>query len=97
MTHENALDGVSEVLLGEGHHGGGEEGGGGDPVVQPEDPAVDADFVEVGESTDLVRKRRRSPISSLGKEQRTERTKQELVKCECMFSEMLMGKREASP
>ena len=53
MTHENALDGVSEVLLGEGHHGGGEEGGGGDPVVQPEDPAVDADFVEVGESTDL--------------------------------------------
>ena len=63
MTHENALDGVAEVLLGEGHHGGGEEGGGGDPVVQPEDPAVDADFVEVGESTDLVRRRRRSPPS----------------------------------
>ena len=63
MTHENALDGVAEVLLGEGHHGGGEEGGGGDPVVQPEDPAVDADFVEVGESTDLVCGRRRSPPS----------------------------------
>ena len=63
VTHENALDGVPEVLLGEGHHGGGEEGGGGDPVVQPEDPAVDADFVEVGESTDLVCGRRRSSQS----------------------------------
>ena len=56
VTYENALNGIPEVLLCEGHHGGGEEGGRGDPVVQAEDPAVDADFVEVGESTDLVRK-----------------------------------------
>ena len=54
VTYEYALNGIAEVLLGEGHHGGGEEGGRGDPVVQAEDPAVDADFVEVGESTDLV-------------------------------------------
>ena len=53
-TYENALDWIAEVLLGEGHGGGGEEGGGGDPVVQAEYPAVDADLVEVGESTHLV-------------------------------------------
>ena len=65
MTYENALNGISEVLLGKGHHGGGEEGGRGDPVVQAEDPAVDADFVEVGESTDLAREGSVSPITSL--------------------------------
>ena len=66
--------------------------------MQPEDPAVDADFVEVGESTDL-KCVEVSPISSLGlgRSKGLERFKQELVKCECMFSEMLMGKREASP
>ncbi len=35
VSHEDALDGVPEVLLGKGHHGSHEEGSGGDPVVHP--------------------------------------------------------------
>ena len=85
VTHENALDGVPEVLLGEGHHGGGEEGGGGDPVVQPEDPAVDADFVEVGESTDLVCGTPQSVHLGRSKGRKDQREKIELLNCVCMF------------
>ena len=53
-THEYALNGIPEILLCEGDHAGREEGRGRDPVVQPEDGAVDAHGVEVGEPTDRV-------------------------------------------
>ena len=54
ITYKDALDGIPEVLLGEGDQAGREEGRGGEPVVEPEHQPVDLDRVEGGVAPDLV-------------------------------------------